>query len=72
MNTPSVTAGTFDGGVDLTLPSGRNFPSRGPMMIAPARAAHPSVECTIVEPAKSLKPMASSQPPPQVQAPTIG
>ena len=72
MNTPSVTAGTLEGGLGLMLPSGRNLPSRGPIIIAPARAAHPPVECTMVEPAKSLKPMASSQPPPQVQAPTIG
>ena len=72
MKTPSVTIGTLDGGVALTLPSARNLPRRAPTMMIPARAAHPPVEWTIVEPAKSWKPRSASQPPPQVQAPTIG
>ena len=72
MNTPSVTAGTLEGGVDLTVPSSRNLPFLGPMMMAPASAAQPPVECTMVEPAKSWKPIADSHPPPQVQDPTIG
>ena len=72
MNTPNVTAGTLDGGVDLTVPSLRNLPFRGPMMMAPASAAHPPVEWTIVDPAKSWKPIADSQPPPQVHEPMMG
>ena len=44
MNTPRVTAGTLDGGVDLTVPSGRNFPLRAPTTSAPASAAQPPVE----------------------------
>ena len=72
MNTPSVTAGTLDGGVASTLPSLRNLFRRAPTITAPASAAQPPVECTTVEPAKSLKPNAPSHPPPQVQAPTSG
>ena len=72
MNTPRVTIGTFEGGVTLTLPSERNLLRLAPTMMMPASAAHPPVECTIVEPAKSWNPSSFSQPPPQVQAPTIG
>ena len=72
MKTPRVTAGTFEGGVVLTLPSRRNFPLLAPTTMAPASAAQPPVECTMVEPAKSWKPISASHPPPQVQAPTMG
>ena len=69
---PSVTAGTLDGEVTFTLPSARNLPFRAPTMIAPASAAQPPVECTIVDPAKSWKPISLSQPPPHVQEPITG
>ena len=72
MKTPSVTAGTFEGGVALGEPSARNLCFRGPTITAPASAAQPPVEWTMVEPAKSWKPNSASQPPPQVQAPTMG
>jgi hypothetical protein len=41
-------------------------------MMAPVSAAQPPTEWTMVEPAKSLKPISDSQPPPQVQEPWIG
>ena len=63
---------TLDGGVDLMVPSLRNLPSRGPTIHTPASAAQPPVLWTMVEPAKSEKPISFSQPPPQVQAPTTG
>ena len=72
MKTPSVTTRMFDGGVGLTEPSLRNLPSLGPTTNMPASAAQPPVLCTMVEPAKSWNPRSSSQPPPQVQAPTTG
>ena len=72
IKTPRVTSGTFEGGVDLTLPSSRNLPRRAPTTITPASAAHPPVEWTMVEPAKSLKPSLVSQPPPHVHAPITG
>ena len=72
MNTPSVTSTTLDGGVARTPPSLRNLPSLGPTTRMPARAAQPPVLWTMVEPAKSWNPIAASQPPPQVHAPTIG
>ena len=72
MKTPRVTTGMLDGGVLVTVPSFRNLLYRGPTISAPASAAQPPVPCTMVDPAKSWKPIASSQPPPHVQAPTIG
>ena len=72
MKTPSVTAGTLDGGVDFTVPSARYLPSRGPTINTPAKAAQPPVEWTMVEPAKSLKPISNSQPSPHVHEPMIG
>ena len=57
-------------GVDLAV--GPYLPMRGPRMNTPVRAAQPPTECTTVEPAKSTKPMLASQPPPQIQWPTIG
>ena len=72
MKTPRVTTSTLDGGVGLTEPSLRYLPSRGPTTIRPARAAHPPVLCTMVDPAKSLNPIWLSHPSPQVHAPTMG
>ena len=72
MKMPRVTSGTFDGGVDLTVPSSRNLPVRAPTINMPANAAQPPVECTIVDPAKSWNPICDNQPPPQVHAPTMG
>ena len=72
MNTPRVTTRIFDGGVGLALPSLRNLPSLGPSTITPASAAHPPVEWTMVDPAKSWNPISLSQPPPHVHAPTTG
>ena len=72
MNAPRVTMGTLFGGVCLTVPSGRNLPRRAPTTRTAASAAQPPVEWTIVEPARSLKPIAASQPPPQVQDPITG
>ena len=72
MNTPRVTAITFDGGVGLALPSRRNLPSLGPSTKIPANAAQPPVLWTIVDPAKSWNPSWFSHPPPQVQAPING
>ena len=72
MNTPSVTTSTLEGGRARTEPSRRNLPSRGPATMMPASAAQPPVLCTMVEPAKSWNPISASQPPPQVQAPTMG
>jgi len=45
--------------------------------MAPARASQPPTECTTVDPAKSMKPRFSSQPPPwnsppQAQEPEMG
>ena len=57
ISTPRVITSTLDGGVAFTLPSGRNFPRRGPTTSSAARAAHPPVVCTTVPPAKSWKPM---------------
>ena len=72
MNTPRVTSRILEGGVARTVPSARNLPSRGPTTSMPARAAHPPVLWTMVEPAKSEKPSWLNHPPPQVQAPTTG
>ena len=43
ISTPRVTNSTFEGGVAFTVPSGRNFPRRGPMISRAASAAHPPV-----------------------------
>ena len=55
IRTPRVATSTLDGGVALTVPSGRNFPRRGPTTSSAASAAHPPVVCTTVDPAKSWK-----------------
>ena len=69
---PMVAAVMLWPGMALTLPSVPYLPMRGPRMMTPARAAQPPIEWTCVEPAKSTKPRAASQPPPQIQWPTTG
>src|SRR6056297_1030340 len=66
MNIPSVASARLDPGIGTTRPS-LYLPLRAPRMSAPDSAAQPPTECTMVEPAKSEKPIALSQPPPQVQ-----
>src|SRR5260370_7515444 len=60
------------------VPSLLNFPILGPRIMASARAAHPPVECTTPDPAKSTAPLPSlnipfpswdSQPPPHIHMP---
>src|SRR3989339_1193591 len=73
MNTPSAASGRLWPLMGFMLfPT--YFPILGPRMMAPARADHPPTLCTTVEPAKSMSGMPSdaSQPPPQIQWPTIG
>ncbi len=72
MKVPSVASGRFAPGIGLTLPSLPYLPLRAPRTSAPASAAQPPTEWTMVEPAKSEKPISASQPPPQLQAPWIG
>ena len=71
MNVPSVASGSDEPGNGCTLPP-TYLPMRGPSTRAPASAAQPPVECTSVEPAKSEKPRASSQPAPHSQEAWIG
>ncbi len=72
MNMPSVASARFEPGKGLTRPPGPYLPVRAPSTIAPASAAQPPTECTIVEPAKSRKPAASRKPPPHFQLAWIG
>jgi hypothetical protein len=72
MKVPRVASGKFAPGIGFTWPLGPYLPRRAPRMSAPAKAAQPPTEWTIVEPAKSEKPISESQPPPQVQEPWIG
>ena len=62
MKTPSVARGMLWPGIAVGLPSFVYLPRRGPRQMAPARAAHPPIEWTTVEPAKSMKPSPSSHP----------
>src|SRR6056297_4108707 len=71
MNVPRVASARLDPGIGFTRPS-LYLPRRGPSTITPARAAQPPTECTIVEPAKSEKPISDSQPPPHCHDPVIG
>ena len=59
-------------GMARGLPSLPYLPMRGPRIRAPARAAQPPTEWTALSPAKSRKPSWLSQPPPQIQWPTMG
>ena len=77
MKTPSDASGRLWPGMARAVrpePFCTYLPTRGPMTMAPTRPSQPPVEWTTVEPAKSAKPgpMSFSQPPPQVQWPTIG
>ena len=75
INTPIVTNGIEEAANGLSgagAPDLVNLPSLGPIIIAPAKAAAPPVECTKVEPAKSEKPNSANQPPPHCQPITIG
>ena len=57
-NTPRVTSGideAANGFNGAGAPDLVNLPNLGPIIIAPANAAAPPVECTNVEPAKSEK-----------------
>ena len=75
MNVPATTIGTWWPGIGSGLPSLANFPSRGPMTIAPASPMMPPMAWTTPEPAKSTAPCPSSQltpiwashPPPHTQ-----
>ena len=71
-NMPSEASGREWAAMTLGLPSGPNLPIRGPSARVPMKAAQPPTACTTVEPAKSAKPRLASQPPPQIQWPTIG
>ena len=59
-------------GMAWALPSLSYLPMRGPSSSAPASAAQPPTEWTAASPAKSMKPRLDSQPPPQIQWPTMG
>ena len=75
MNTPIVTNGIEDaakGFKGAGEPDLVNLPNLGPIIIAPAKAAAPPVECTRVDPAKSEKPNSANQPQPHCQPITIG
>src|SRR5690606_29971188 len=72
MNVPSVASGMDEPGSGWTAPSGPYLPLRAPSTSAPASAAQPPTEWTMVEPAKSEKPMASSQPWPHFHDPVTG
>src|SRR5688572_20900990 len=71
MNTPTTAIGMLLPIIGLTRPPGPYLPMRGPSIIAPTSAAQPPTECTSVDPAKSWKPAACSQPPPHFQEPPM-
>ena len=84
MKTPSEASVRLWPGIARLLPSLEYLPIRGPSASAPIRASTPPTLCTMAEPAKSwntspkvdiIKLSAASlhsQPPPQVQWPSIG
>ena len=79
MNVPSVASGRLAPGIALTCPFLPYLPLRAPSSNTPDRAAAAPAICTIPEPAKSVKPkssprlnMPNTEPPPQVQLPSIG
>src|SRR3990172_9919546 len=51
--TPMVADVRLWPGIGLTFPALLYLPMRGPRIHIPDRAAHPPIECTMVEPAKS-------------------
>src|SRR6056297_3695549 len=72
MKVPSVASGMLAPGIALILTSATYFPLRAPSSNTPASAAAPPHRCTTPDPAKSLKPMLSRNPPPHFQYPCIG
>ena len=54
MNTPRIVIGMEWPGIGRGMRPGPYLPRRGPRNMAPMSAAQPPVECTTVEPAKSL------------------
>ncbi len=71
-NRPITASDMLWPGMALGLPSLPYFPMRGPRISAPDSAAQPPTEWTALSPAKSIKPNWFSQPPPQIQWPTMG
>ena len=71
-NSPMTAKDILWPGMACALPSLSYLPMRGPSSIAPASAAQPPTEWTAASPAKSMKPICASQPPPQIQCPTMG
>ena len=71
-NRPMTASDMLCPGMAWGLPVLSYLPMRGPKISAPARAAQPPTECTAASPAKSIKPRSASQPPPQIQCPTMG
>ena len=63
-NRPITARDILCPGMAWGLPSRPYLPMRGPSSSAPARAAQPPTEWTAASPAKSMKPMSASQPPP--------
>src|SRR3989338_97551 len=55
-------------GIGFAEPSLLYFPYRGPKAKMPAKPAHPPMECTWVDPAKSRNPFPANHPPPQAAA----
>ena len=53
MKQPSKAIGILCPGIVFTLPSLPYLPMRGPMTMAPAKAATPPTMCTTEDPAKS-------------------
>src|SRR5829696_5763870 len=72
MRTPRTASGMLWPGMVTGLPSSSYLPRRGPSSRVPASAAMAPERWTTVEPAKSCMPSSVSQPPPQIQCPTIG
>src|SRR5690606_18288304 len=71
MKTPNAPSGKLWPGIVLiALPL--YLPMRGPIFQAAINAATAPVRWTTVDPAKSIKPICDSQPPPHTQWPTIG
>src|SRR5690606_6413011 len=71
MNTPNAPSGKLWPGIELTI-FPLYLPMRGPSFQAAMKAAVAPVKWTTVEPAKSIKPICDSQPPPHTQCPTTG
>ena len=72
INVPSVASGRLQPGMALTCPPGPYLPLREPSSSTPASAAAAPHKCTVPDPAKSRKPPALRNPPPQFQKPCTG